>query len=156
MVETSLRRCDDDTCSVFPPPGVDHVPYRRRGAGGGTRTPTGFRPPGPKPGAYSNSATPARFVLRSAARSRARLYGPPAVAEWTTEEGLHLHHPNREKASSKMTKAIVVLLILVSIALMLIVTIGGWSKLEGAKPVQIGYMLVYALLAFYIARWTRG
>jgi hypothetical protein len=28
-------------------------------AGGGTRTPTGRSPPGPKPGAYSNSATPA-------------------------------------------------------------------------------------------------
>jgi hypothetical protein len=78
------------------------------------------------------------------------------VAEWTTEEGVRLHHPNREKASSKATKAVVVLLILVSIALMLIVTIGGWEKLEGAKPVQIGYILVYALLAFYIARWTRG
>ena len=25
----------------------------------GTRTPTGFRPPGPKPGAYTNSATSA-------------------------------------------------------------------------------------------------
>ena len=29
------------------------------GAGGGTRTPTALRPPGPKPGASSNSATPA-------------------------------------------------------------------------------------------------
>ena len=78
------------------------------------------------------------------------------VAEWTTEEGVRLHHPNREKASSKATKAVVVLLILVSIALMLIVTIGGWEKLEGAKPLQIGYIVVYALLAFYIARWNRG
>src|SRR3954468_16696198 len=31
-----------------------------RGADGGTRTPTGRSPPGPKPGAYSNSATSAR------------------------------------------------------------------------------------------------
>jgi len=79
-----------------------------------------------------------------------------AVAEWTTEEGVRLHHPNREKGANKATKAVVVLLLLVSIALMLIVTIGGWEKLEGAKPVQIGYIVVYAILAFYIARWNRG
>src|SRR3546814_1138403 len=30
------------------------------GAGGGTRTPTTLQPPGPKPGASTNSATPAR------------------------------------------------------------------------------------------------
>jgi len=78
------------------------------------------------------------------------------VAEWTTEEGVHLHHPNREKASSKATKAVVVLLLLVSVALMLIITIGGWDKLEGALPVQIGYMAVYLIMAFYIARWNRG
>ncbi len=34
--------------------------HARPNAGGGTRTPTGRSPPGPKPGAYSNSATPAR------------------------------------------------------------------------------------------------
>src|SRR5262245_2952543 len=51
-------------------------PRRRADAGGGTRTPTGFRPPGPKPGAYSNSATPARCSAPTAARGPARLYGP--------------------------------------------------------------------------------
>src|SRR3954462_4883775 len=91
-------------------------------------------------------------LLRAAARDcMVRL-----VAEWTTEEGVRLHHPNREKNANKVTKAVVVLLLLVSIALMLIVTIGGWTKLEGAKPGQIGYILVYAVLAFYISRWNRG
>jgi hypothetical protein len=36
------------------------------------------------------------------------------------------------------------------------VTIGGWDVLEGAKAVQIGYMLVYVVMAFYVARWHRG
>jgi hypothetical protein len=67
-----------------------------------------------------------------------------------------LDYPNRDKASSKMTKAVVVLLILVSVALMVIVTVGGWEALQGAKGVQIAYIAVYLLVAFYIARWRSG
>ena len=67
-----------------------------------------------------------------------------------------LEYPNRDKASSKTVKAVVVLLILVSAALMAIVTIGGWEALQGAKLVQIAYILIYLLLAFYIARWRSG
>ena len=38
-----------------------------------------------------------------------------------------LVHPNRDKASSKASRSIVVLLLLVSAGLILIVTVGGWS-----------------------------
>ena len=75
-----------------------------------------------------------------------------AVAEQET----NIEHPNREKASSKATRAVVILLLLVSAALMLIVTIGGWSTLEGAKPLQVIYILLYLMIAFYVARWNRG
>jgi hypothetical protein len=67
-----------------------------------------------------------------------------------------IEHPNREKASSKAAKATVLLLLLVSVALMLIVTIGGWSVLESAKSVQIVYIVVYLIIAFYVAQWNRG
>ncbi len=67
-----------------------------------------------------------------------------------------LEYPNREKASSKATKAVVVLLTLVSAALMAIVTVGGWDALQGAKAVQVAYILIYLLVAFYIARWRSG
>jgi hypothetical protein len=67
-----------------------------------------------------------------------------------------LDRPNRRKGSSKATKSVVILLLVVSIVLMVVITIGGWGKLQGAKPVQIAYILVYAILAFYIARWNRG
>jgi protein-S-isoprenylcysteine O-methyltransferase Ste14 len=67
-----------------------------------------------------------------------------------------IEHPNRDKAASKATKAVVLLLLLVSVALMLIVTIGGWSTLQGAKPVQVGYIIIYLIMAFYVARWNRG
>jgi hypothetical protein len=67
-----------------------------------------------------------------------------------------IEHPNREKASSKAAKATVLLLLLVSVGLMLIVTVGGWDVLQGAKPVTIGYILVYLIMAFYVAQWNRG
>jgi lysylphosphatidylglycerol synthetase-like protein (DUF2156 family) len=67
-----------------------------------------------------------------------------------------LVHPNRDKAESKATKAIVILLLLVSAALILIVTVGGWSKLQGAQIVSIAYIIIYVVMAFYVARWNRG
>ena len=82
----------------------------------------------------------------------------PAVAvHRTITPGYVVVYPNREKAVSKTTKAVVVVLLLVSVGLMLIVTIGGWSKLEGMKAVNFVWCLAYLLIAFYVAtRWTRG
>jgi hypothetical protein len=77
----------------------------------------------------------------------------PKMAE---EPRTRIEHPNRGKASSQVTRLIVVLLLLVSVVLMLIVTIGGWATLAGAKPVQLAYILVYLVLAFFVARWNRG
>jgi lysylphosphatidylglycerol synthetase-like protein (DUF2156 family) len=65
-------------------------------------------------------------------------------------------HPNREKPVVQGTRATVVLLLLITVALLLIVTIGGWKVLESAQPVQIVYIAVYLLMAFYAARWNRG
>jgi len=74
----------------------------------------------------------------------------------TVTPGYEVVYPNRDKAASKATKAIVVLILLVSVALMLIVTIGGWSKLQGLKPVNIAWAIIYVIIAFYVARWNRG
>ena len=65
-------------------------------------------------------------------------------------------HPNRDKPEAKQTRAIVGFLLLVSAALLAVITIGGWVKLEGAKPVDIFYILVYLLFAYYVYRWNRG
>jgi hypothetical protein len=72
------------------------------------------------------------------------------------EDEVRIDHPNREKAASKATKAVVILLLLVSAALVAIVTIGGWDALEGAKALQIAYIVIYLVIAFYIGRWKRG
>jgi lysylphosphatidylglycerol synthetase-like protein (DUF2156 family) len=65
-------------------------------------------------------------------------------------------HPNREKPACKLVRLIVVLILLVSVALMLILTIGGWSELEGMKPLNFIWALLYLVCAFYIWRWARG
>jgi hypothetical protein len=73
--------------------------------------------------------------------------------------GYELWRPNREKPEAVTTKWIVVLLLLASAAVAAIVTIGGWSLLEGGAGMGFlcaVYVLLYLLFAFYVARWSRG
>ena len=72
------------------------------------------------------------------------------------EPGVKIDHPNRRKASSKLTRVIVVLLLLVSAGLMAIISIGGWDAIEGAKALQVAYILLYVMLAVFALRWNRG
>jgi hypothetical protein len=65
-------------------------------------------------------------------------------------------HPNRQGAEAKATKAAVTLLLAASAAITAIITIGGWSKLEGAQMWAIFYVVIYLVMAFYVARWNRG
>lgn len=67
-----------------------------------------------------------------------------------------LEHPNREKGASKATRLLVLVLLVVSILLMLILSVGGWARLEGAKALQITFIVVYVVLAVFVARWSRG
>src|SRR5687768_12759060 len=113
--------------------------------------PPSLAAPGPKPGAYTNSATPA-CATRIDARAAGRLYGRAAMAE----PDVAIEHPNREKASSKATRAVVILLLLASAFLMAVITIGAWDVLVGAKALQIIYILVYVGIAVMVLRWSRG
>ena len=70
--------------------------------------------------------------------------------------GYAVIHPNRDKAVCKVTRLLVVLILLVSVALMLALTIGGWSKLQGLKPVNVIWCLLYIIVAVFIFRWSRG
>ena len=67
-----------------------------------------------------------------------------------------IEHPNRRRVSSRVTQVLVVLLLLVSAALVLVVTLGGWDALQGAKALQIAYIALYVLMAVLVARWSRG
>jgi hypothetical protein len=72
------------------------------------------------------------------------------------DDEVRIEHPNREMASSKATRAVVIFLLLVSAALVAIVTVGGWSALQGAQGVQVAYIVLYLVMAYYVARWSRG
>jgi hypothetical protein len=67
-----------------------------------------------------------------------------------------VRHPNREKPESRQTRQIVTVLLIISAALVAIISIGGWDKLQGAKPVNVFYVAVYLLFAYYVTRWNRG
>jgi presenilin-like A22 family membrane protease len=70
--------------------------------------------------------------------------------------GVVITHPNRDKPVVQATRAIVVVLLLVSAGLILLITVGGWNLLEGAVEIQIAYALVYLTFAFLAIRWNRG
>ena len=76
----------------------------------------------------------------------------------TVREGYELWRPNREKPEAQMTKALVALVLLISAALLLIVTIGGWERLQsfGVAMMTIIYAAIYIVFAYLIARWQRG
>jgi hypothetical protein len=72
------------------------------------------------------------------------------------EAGYVIERPNRAKASSKTTRAIVVGLLLLSAALMLVVMLGGWSALQSGAALQLAYVIIYVGMAYYVAQWNRG
>ena len=78
------------------------------------------------------------------------------VACAMAEPGVRIEHPNRKKATSKATRAIVFVLLLASAGLMAIISVGGWDTIEGAKIVQVAYIVIYVVLAFFVLRWSRG
>ena len=73
-------------------------------------------------------------------------------------EGYELWRPNREKPESKTMKAIVAFVLLISAALMILITIGGWERLQGASVAFMTLLWagLYILFAFLVSRWNRG
>jgi len=78
------------------------------------------------------------------------------VAAAMADDGGRVEHPNREKASSKATRFVVFVLLVASAALVAIISWGGWDTIEGAKALQVGYVVIYLVLAFFVLRWSRG
>jgi lysylphosphatidylglycerol synthetase-like protein (DUF2156 family) len=65
-------------------------------------------------------------------------------------------HPNRQGAEARATKGAVILLLVTSAVITLIITVGGWSKLEGAQIWAIFYIVIYFVMAYLVAQWNRG
>ncbi len=113
--------------------------------------PPRLAPPAPKAGVSTSSTTPAGAFAKAAPVGRQDCM----LAAMTQADGV-IEHPNRDKPASRSTKAVVVALLLASALLLAVVTLGGWSRIQGAKPVQIAYVLLYVVLALYVARWRSG
>ena len=67
-----------------------------------------------------------------------------------------LIHPNREKVESRSTRAAVILLLLTSALLVLVITLGGWSVLEGMQIVSLAFVVIFVVMAYYVGKWNRG
>jgi len=72
--------------------------------------------------------------------------------------GYELWRPNRERPEARTTKGIISVVLLVSAALLVVITIGGWSRLEAASVgvITLVWAGLYVLFAFLVARWNRG
>jgi amino acid transporter len=78
------------------------------------------------------------------------------VAAAMADSGVRIEHPNRVKAASKITRLIVFVLLIASAVLMAIISWGGWDTIEGAKAIQVGYIVIYLVMAYFVLRWSRG
>lgn len=67
-----------------------------------------------------------------------------------------IEHPNRETSASKSTRAVVILLLVISALVMLAIMIGGWSELAGQTGILIAFILLDLVFAYYVGRWNRG
>jgi len=73
-----------------------------------------------------------------------------------TRDGVEIEHPNRARTASKLTRATVIALLLVSALLVAVITLGAWDALVGARAVQIAFVALYVLFAVLIAFAMRG
>ncbi|HMS73150.1 MAG TPA: hypothetical protein PKB03_08950 [Baekduia sp.] len=67
-----------------------------------------------------------------------------------------IEHPNRDKPESKVTRAIVVALLLLTAILMLFVQIGGWNVAKNMALLTFLIVLSYLVSAYFIAKWSKG
>ncbi len=76
----------------------------------------------------------------------------------TAREGYELWRPNREKAQSKTTKAIVAFVLLVSAGLIAVIVFGGWERMQSSSIaiLSLAWAGLYVIAAILIARWNRG
>lgn len=73
--------------------------------------------------------------------------------------GYELWRPNREKAQNLTTKAVMTLLLIISAALTALITIGGFSLLQGGGlmgAICLIFAGVYLLFALLVFNWSRG
>jgi hypothetical protein len=76
----------------------------------------------------------------------------------TARPGYELWRPNREKPEAKTMKALVAFVLLVSAGMRVVITLGGWERLQSGSVAMMSLLWagLYVLFAFLVARWNRG
>lgn len=64
--------------------------------------------------------------------------------------------PNREKASSKTMRAVVILTIAISTAIMVLISLLGWDMFQQARAFQLIFVAINVIFMIQIFRWSRG
>jgi hypothetical protein len=67
-----------------------------------------------------------------------------------------LEYPNRDKASSKLMRVLVIVALLISSALITIVSIRGWDLMQDAKTLNIAFVALNIIFVIQLLRWSRG
>ncbi|MCK9249200.1 MAG: hypothetical protein M0P31_09535 [Solirubrobacteraceae bacterium] len=65
-------------------------------------------------------------------------------------------YPNREKPASKITRMLVIVVLLVSTLLLAWQTKRGWDLLEDAKQLHFVFIAVNLIFIVQVVRWSRG
>jgi hypothetical protein len=72
--------------------------------------------------------------------------------------GYELWRPNRQSSQNKSTKAVVSFVLLVSAALMIIIVLGGWERLQSSSigVMTLAWAGLYIFFAILVFNWGRG
>jgi lysylphosphatidylglycerol synthetase-like protein (DUF2156 family) len=73
-------------------------------------------------------------------------------------EGYELWRPNREKAESKTTKAVVAFVLFASAALIALIVLGGWERMQSSSIAVMSLLWagLYVFFAVLVLGWNRG
>lgn len=67
-----------------------------------------------------------------------------------------LDYPNRDKASSKAMRVVVIVVLLVSSGLIAAVSIKGWDLMQEARTLNVVFVAVNLIFVVQVLRWSRG
>ncbi|MBI5310716.1 MAG: hypothetical protein HZB14_06795 [Actinobacteria bacterium] len=73
-----------------------------------------------------------------------------------SEEKPPVRHPNRELPESQTARFGTLLLMAITMFALLVVAVGGWSTLMGAKVLHIGFVVMFGIYTGYVLKWNRG
>ncbi|MGX6446785.1 hypothetical protein ACVU7I_01755 [Patulibacter sp. S7RM1-6] len=70
--------------------------------------------------------------------------------------GTNISWPNREKASSKLMRLLVIVALLVSAALIAVTAARGWDLMQDGKALLIVFVVIDLIFVLQLLRWSRG